>query len=114
MKLKLVNASWNGIDDEGALAFSDCLSNNAVLTELDISCSRIGDKGYAQVMRAFKKNEDLEVLRVGRRFLFLSTVHVTARSSPLWLVVFFSRFVRGPNIIQEQVHRDNFYNNPFN
>lgn len=68
MKLKLVNASWNGIDDEGALAFSDCLSNNAVLTELDISCSRIGDKGYAQVMRAFKKNEDLEVLRVGRRF----------------------------------------------
>lgn len=113
MKLKLVNASWNGIDDEGALAFSDCLSNNAVLTELDISCSRIGDKGYAQVMRAFKKNEDLEVLRVGRRFLFLSTVHVTARSSPLWLV-FFSRFVRGPNIIQEQVHRDNFYDNPFN
>ena len=67
MKLKLVNASWNGIDDEGALAFSDCLSNNAVLTELDISCTRIGDKGYAQVMRAFKKNEDLEVLRVSAR-----------------------------------------------
>lgn len=64
MKLKLVNASWNGLDDEGAMAFSDCLANNAVLTELDISRSRIGNMGYAQVMRALKKNEDLEVLRV--------------------------------------------------
>jgi hypothetical protein len=64
MKLKLVNASWNGLDDEGALAFSECLANNAVLTELDISRSRIGNVGFGQVMKAFKKNEDLEVLRV--------------------------------------------------
>lgn len=77
MKLKLVNASWNGIDDEGALAFSDCLSNNAVLTELDISCSRIGDKGYAQVMRAFKKNEDLEVLRIGKNNIKEETVKLS-------------------------------------
>lgn len=94
MKLKLVNASWNGLDDEGALAFSDCLSNNSVLTELDISCSRIGDKGYAQVMRALKKNEDLEVLRVGRGpFLPLYRNCSVSQSGCMGFLRFMERFL---------------------
>lgn len=62
--LKIVNASWNGYDDDGAAAFGDVLANNKYLIELDISCCRIGPEGFGKVMKGLKSNDALEVLKV--------------------------------------------------
>ena len=65
MKLKRFNASWNGLDDQGGAAFGDCLANNRVLKELDITCCRIGPViGFGSIIKGLCKNEDLDVLRV--------------------------------------------------
>ena len=62
--LKIVNASWNGYDDEGGAAFGEVLAHNSYLIELDISCCRIGPEGFGKIMKGLRNNDTLEVLRV--------------------------------------------------
>ena len=62
--LKIVNASWNGYDDDGGAAFGEVLGHNTNLMELDISCCRIGPEGFGKVMKGLRNNENLEVLKV--------------------------------------------------
>ncbi|KAK3089767.1 hypothetical protein FSP39_006361 [Pinctada imbricata] len=69
MKLKRFNVSWNGLDDGGAKAFGDCIAHNAVLKELDVTCTRIGAVGFVSIINGLCKNEDLDVIRIGKNNL---------------------------------------------
>nr|KAG5713999.1 hypothetical protein BaRGS_020327 [Batillaria attramentaria] len=63
--LKVLNCSWNGMEDEGAIAMGRALGHNGVLQELDISCNRVSPQGFLELIKGLARNDTLEVLKVG-------------------------------------------------
>ena len=73
--LKLLNVSWNGFDDDGATAMGVAIGANSSLTELDLTCNRIGPKGMLNLLKGFKTNDTLEILRVSLQYITLWLNH---------------------------------------
>ena len=46
------------------MAISNCLRNNSILTELDISSNRISPEGAAVIGKGLEMNETLRIFRV--------------------------------------------------
>ena len=42
------------------------LESNSALTQLDLSANRVGPKGALNLLKGFKSNDTLEILRVRR------------------------------------------------
>lgn len=62
--LKILNLSWNGIGNEGALALGEALKVNNMLVHLDISNNQINDKGAKKLCRGLEVNGKLKILKV--------------------------------------------------
>ena len=56
--------SWNGLGNEGALSLGDCLKNNSILFEMDITSNRITQDGAAAIAKGLDVNETLKVFKV--------------------------------------------------
>lgn len=62
--LKILNLSWNGIGNEGALALGEALKVNNVLVHLDISNNQINNEGAKKLCRGLEVNGKLKILKV--------------------------------------------------
>ena len=62
--MKVFRFGYNGLGNEGALAVGDCLRNNNILTELDITCNRITLDGAIAIAKGLDTNENLRILKV--------------------------------------------------
>ena len=62
--LKTFNISMNGISNGGAFAFGEALKHNRSLLEADLSYNRIHDEGIEKLVKGFKANDTLRVLKV--------------------------------------------------
>lgn len=63
-----LDLSWNGFEDEGAIAMAAALSENKSLEELNVACNRITPEGFMKLCQAFQTNDTLTCIRV--RLLF--------------------------------------------
>lgn len=70
--LKIINLSWNGFGNEGALALGEALKVNNVLTELDISSNHINNEGTMKLCKGLEVNGSLRILKVGVHILIYS------------------------------------------
>ncbi len=64
MVLRHVNLAYNGLSNAGAAALAEALHINDILSDLDITCNRIFDKGAVVIGKALTVNESLRFLRV--------------------------------------------------
>jgi Ran GTPase-activating protein (RanGAP) involved in mRNA processing and transport len=64
VELLEVNLSWNGIGEEGSIAFGKHLQKNHTLRILDISYSRINLLHLGHVLKGLKYNDTLDTLKV--------------------------------------------------
>jgi len=64
--LTRVNLSYNGLSDDGAVALGRCARLNKTIRDLDVSNNRISATGAKVFAAGLKKNDCLEILRVGR------------------------------------------------
>lgn len=62
--LKVLNLSYNGFSNEGALALGEALRINSSLLHLDISCNQISNEGVRLFCKGLECNESLRVLQV--------------------------------------------------
>ena len=62
--LTVVDLSYNGLGDSGALALSRCLRRNVQLTNLDITNNRISAVGAKLLASGLRNNGVLNVLKV--------------------------------------------------
>ena len=65
--MKVLNVSWNGFGEEGAIAMGTALKT-CTLVELDMTNNRIGAEGFVTMIKSLKNNDDL-------RKLIVSVIH---------------------------------------
>uniref|UniRef100_A0A8C5QDX0 Leucine rich repeat containing 74A n=1 Tax=Leptobrachium leishanense TaxID=445787 RepID=A0A8C5QDX0_9ANUR len=64
--LTVLDLSYNGFGNEGALALGEALKANMSLQRLDISCNRISNEGARLLCKGLETNETLRVLKLSR------------------------------------------------
>ena len=62
--MKILDFSWNGCGDQGAIEFSKTLKVNNILTSLDLTACRISHDGFIKLITALSLNESLLHLKV--------------------------------------------------
>lgn len=62
--LKILDLSWNGFGNEGALALGEALKVNNVLVQLDISTNHINNEGAEKLCKGLEVNGNLRILKV--------------------------------------------------
>lgn len=62
--LTVVNLSYNGLGDNGAVALSRCLRTNVHLADLDITNNRISIVGAKSLASGLRSNGVLNILKV--------------------------------------------------
>jgi Leucine Rich repeat len=72
--LTVVDLSYNGLADNGALALSRCLRSNVHLTDLDITCNRISMVGAKTLASGLQMNGTLSVLKVIFKLFYYTLV----------------------------------------
>jgi len=63
--LSRVDLSYNGLSDDGATALGRCVRLNHTIRHLDVANNRISAIGAKVFAAGLKKNDALQVLRVG-------------------------------------------------
>ena len=74
------NLSWNGIENEGALALADAIKTTDILKELDISNTRMNTEAAINFAKGLAVNETLLVLRVSLIHKHVSELSITSSS----------------------------------
>ncbi|CAM2116128.1 unnamed protein product [Caretta caretta] len=62
--LKILDLSWNGFGNEGALALGEALKLNNILVQLDISSNHINNEGAGKLARGLEDNGNLKILKL--------------------------------------------------
>uniref|UniRef100_A0A8C3RLW8 Leucine rich repeat containing 74A n=1 Tax=Chelydra serpentina TaxID=8475 RepID=A0A8C3RLW8_CHESE len=62
--LKILDLSWNGFGNEGALALGEALKLNNILVQLDISSNHINNEGAGKLARGLEVNGNLKILKM--------------------------------------------------
>uniref|UniRef100_A0A8C8VDT6 Leucine rich repeat containing 74A n=1 Tax=Pelusios castaneus TaxID=367368 RepID=A0A8C8VDT6_9SAUR len=62
--LKILDLSWNGFGNDGALALGEALKLNNILVQLDISNNHINNDGAGKLSRGLEVNGNLKILKL--------------------------------------------------
>uniref|UniRef100_A0A8C0JE42 Leucine rich repeat containing 74A n=1 Tax=Chelonoidis abingdonii TaxID=106734 RepID=A0A8C0JE42_CHEAB len=62
--LKILDLSWNGFGNEGALALGEALKLNNILVQLDISRNHINNEGAGKLAKGLEVNGNLKILKL--------------------------------------------------
>uniref|UniRef100_A0A674JVG9 Leucine rich repeat containing 74A n=1 Tax=Terrapene triunguis TaxID=2587831 RepID=A0A674JVG9_9SAUR len=62
--LKILDLSWNGFGNEGALALGEALKLNNILVQLDISSNHINNEGAGKLAKGLEVNGNLKILKL--------------------------------------------------
>lgn len=66
--LKVLDVSWNGLEDVGSEMIASAISANDVMVDLNISANRIGMKGLGLVLKALSSSKSIKSLNVSSFF----------------------------------------------
>lgn len=66
--LKVLDVSWNGLEDVGSEMIASAISANDVMVDLNISANRIGMKGLGLVLKALSSSKSIQSLNVSSFF----------------------------------------------
>lgn len=66
--LKVLDVSWNGLEDVGSEMIASAISANDVMVDLNISANRIGMKGLGLVLKALSGSKSIQSLNVSSFF----------------------------------------------
>ena len=58
------NLSWNGVENEGALAIADAIKSTDILKEIDVTNTRINTEAAVNLAKGLAVNETLMILKV--------------------------------------------------
>ena len=59
------NLSWNGVENEGALALADALKTTDILKELDLTNTRLNTEAAVNFAKSLAVNETILTLKAG-------------------------------------------------
>ena len=62
------NLSWNGVENEGALALADAIKSTDILKEIDVTNTRINTEAAVNLAKGLAVNETLMILKVTNNF----------------------------------------------
>lgn len=71
-ELQVLDLSWNGFGDEGAVSIGEALEENGTLLKLDLSNNRIGFDGCKALAKAIGINTTLETLSVSKHCIIMA------------------------------------------
>lgn len=66
--MKVLDVSWNGLEDVGSEMIASAISANDVMVDLNISANRIGMKGLRLVLKALSSSKSIKSLNVSSFF----------------------------------------------
>lgn len=66
--MKVLDVSWNGLEDVGSEMIASAISANDVMVDLNISANRIGMKGLGLVLKALSSSKSIKSLNVSSFF----------------------------------------------
>lgn len=66
--MKVLDLSWNGLEDVGSEMIASAISANDVMVDLNISANRIGMKGLGLVLKALSSSKSIKSLNVSSFF----------------------------------------------
>nr|XP_006821489.1 PREDICTED: uncharacterized protein C14orf166B homolog [Saccoglossus kowalevskii] len=64
--IRILDLSWNGFANEGALAMGQALKVNKQLIDLDLTNNRITNDGALAIAKGLESNDTLKVLKIGK------------------------------------------------
>lgn len=66
--LKVLDVSWNGLEDVGSEMIASAITANDVMVDLNISANRVGMKGLGLVLKALSSSKSIKSLNVSSFF----------------------------------------------
>ena len=77
------NLSWNGVENEGALAIADAIKSTDILKEIDVTNTRINTEAAVNLAKGLAVNETLMILKVTNNSFSWNLAHCSSRINDL-------------------------------
>ena len=75
----VLDLSWNGIGEKGAVIFSNALVSNKSLSELNLASNSIGDSGGQRIIKSLKVHPHMAKFNLSQNDIADSSCFVAAQ-----------------------------------